>query len=350
MKILIQFASGASYWIRNSWRRVFESCGHQVFMWNKEQLPINDVIVQTGPIDIFLGNTYDVDRSVDKFIRSNPQMKVALFGSNWGNLTDPIDNKKYPIVKVTEEEKRILGKLYQDIQKPDLIHIHVTDKYLEPCMGGWTSLGIPICGILNGADTFVYKKSKIVEKYICDVGYVGSRWNYKARTLDKYLGKLCDDEWQKINIKIFGQGGWNKPQYLGSIDDGQDSYVFASAKICPNISEQHSVDFGYDIIERCFKVPASGGFLISDNVVALSDIYTNNECPIFHDYEEFISLINYYMKNESNKLELQKKQEKIILESHTYFHRMSKLLNQLKLITDSNKCLATYKSIIKFAN
>lgn len=343
MKILIEFSQGASFFVRNSWRRVLEACGHKVYMWAREGKNINDLEAEFGKFDVFLGNTYTIDRSMDKWIRRNPNMKVALFGSNWGELTDKMDSKKYPIVKVTKEEKLILGALYKDIKKPDLIHIHVTPKYLEATMGGWRELGIPIEGILNAGDTFVYKLYKPQEKYKSQVSFVGSRWEYKARTLDKYLGRLCDEEWNRLNIKIFGGGGWDKPQYLGALGEGEDALALASSAICPNVSEQHSPDFGYDIIERCFKVPLCGGLLISDNVASLSEVYINNECPVYNNYNEFKDLIYFYLKNESERTILLNKQRKVILANHTYHHRMSSILKFIGLQKEADKCLSEHQ-------
>ena len=44
-----------------------------------------------------------------------------------------------------------------------------------------------------------------------------------------------------------------------SLDDIAD-YIYASAKICPNISEPHSLVFGFDVVERPFKI-MSASFL-----------------------------------------------------------------------------------------
>lgn len=344
MKILIEYAPGASYYVRSGWRRALKACGHKVYMWLPEKMNINDLVYELGEFDLFLGNTYTINRAMDKWIRSNPNMKVVLFGSNWGELTDSMDSQKYPIVKVTEEEKQILGKLYNDIKKPDLVHIHITDSYLEYCMGGWRSLGIPITGILNAADTFIYHGVQPDPAYLSDVSIVSGYWPYKAINLDKYIVKLCNEKFFTLNIKVFGYG-WNVPQYIGGLDEGKDAIAMASAKISPTISEPHSVDFGYDVTERTFKTPVTGSLCISDEV-DLSEIFPKGVVPTFNTYKQFQELICWYIVNENDRKLLVEQQQAIILANHTYFDRMAKVFSCLDLHKEENELLMKKTEIL----
>ena len=146
-----------------------------------------------------------------------------------------------------------------------------------------------------------------------------------------------------LNIKVFGNG-WNIPQHLGFLDFGEDNLLFNNAKICVNISEEHSYIIP-DFIERLFKVPASGGFLISDKVFGLEEIFLKDQIPTFNNYEEFVELIQFFLKHDDHRWYLSEQQYKHIIKNHTYYHRINKILNALNLQDEANKILEKYVNV-----
>ena len=80
------------------------------------------------------------------------------------------------------------------------------------------------------------------------------------------------------------------------------SSLFSSATVCPNVSEAHSQDFGYDIIERPFKVLSSGGFCISDYVESMAEEVFNNGEVVFAktvtDWRKITPETNYNIEEE----------------------------------------------------
>lgn len=343
MKILIEFDNSAPFYVRNGWANVLKYMGHRVFFWKRDEIAAFDVFAQIEP-NIYLGCTYNQTEATLKCIRNRPEMKVALFCSAWGDLVDGLNREEYPIVYVTENEKRLLQKMKDTTGKPDFVFVHITEKYLEPTIGGWKQIGIEPVGILNGADTFNYLGGIEKEEYRSDLSFIGSRWPYKAKTIDKFLTPLCNFP-SKYDIKIFGHGGWQVNQYLGSVDEPEVKHLFASAKICPNISEFHSESLGFDLVERIFKVPLSS-FLISDHVDELDEIFKDSEVPKFKRLDEFEMLIEYYLQNEDKRLELMKKQKSRILRSETYFHRVWKILEHLDLPEEADICMKKYAQFL----
>ena len=353
MKIVIQKEAGASQFVRDGWHRCLSYCGHEVHEFHIGKQAIFDVFSRAEqdkkPIDIFLGTTYGIDNTIEKLIRQKPNLKVGLFASAFGPIINKIDLKEYPIHYISEEEKERLGKLKRETGKPDLVYIHITDRHLEQSLAYWGALNIKYIGLLNAADTFVYLNAKFDPKYQTDISFVGGYWPYKAKTLNKYIGRLSNDSLiasGQIGMRVYGYN-WQLPQYLGSINHGEDAKIFASSKICPNISEGHSYIFD-DIVERVFKVPCANGFLICDNV-SLKEIGLEGITPQFSSYEEFRSLIEKFSKNESNeeRLALTSQMKDVILgirnpqkEGHTYFDRMAKLMLNLGFSQESDNILA----------
>ena len=263
MKILISSdGPHAHSYIRTSWGKVFANLGHQVRMWEISQESAFDAFDEFEP-DIFMGQTYNLNDAVFKCIKERPHMKVVLRASDWGDMQDNIDLNKYPILVAQEEEKRLLEKLKKQTGKPDFVHNHYHDNWISQTHGKWNDIGIRPVSLMHAADIFDFYPQQAVSLLKCDIGFIGGYWPYKAINLDKYLVNLCTPV-GKYNIKIFGSSSWPVCQHLGKIDNNNVGALFSSATVCPNISEPHSQDFGYDIIERPFKILMSGGFCVSD--------------------------------------------------------------------------------------
>ena len=151
----------------------------------------------------------------------------------------------------------------------------------------------------------------------------------------------------KYNIKIFGNSDWPVAQFLGRIDGRYVKDIFHSAIICPNISEPHSQVFGYDIIERPFKILASRGFCISDYVQSMAeDVFNNNEIVFAKTPEEFHSLVEHYVNNPEERLSYIENGYQTVMNNHTYFHRVAKIFQELNMTRHSEDCLNRLSEII----
>ena len=344
MKILCLYSHCGPAYVRTGWGRVFSAMGHEFVFWKPWLKSAFDAFAEFEP-DIFLGTTYDLDSAIFKCLIQRPQVKVAFFGSAWGDLVEKVDKNLYPITRVTEQEKRLVGQLKYSIGKPDFVFVHVTDKYLEGTMGGWKEIGVEPLGILNAADTFEYFPCAPDPLLKTDIGFIGGYWEYKARNLDKYMLPLCQPNSQ-FNVKIFGNQPWPVPQYLGEIEDRLARVLFNSATICPNISEPHSTDLGWDTVERPFKVLASGGFCISDQVAEAREIFTEDELIMAPSPREFKNSINGFLAHPEERKPFMEAGRKKVLASHTYFDRVFKILNGLGLEEEAERCLIVKRKYI----
>jgi hypothetical protein len=341
LKILCEFTPAGPSYVRSGWGRVFTAMGHDFRFWEPAKQSAFDAFGDFDP-DIFIGTTYGVDRAITKNIAMRPEMKVILFGSAWGPRIESVDTKKYPIVVVSEQERGIIARLKDETGKPDFVFIHVTDKYLEPTMGGWRSIGVEPVGILNAADTFVYCGGQPLPELRCDVGFCGGYWGYKARNLNKYMLPLCHPS-SGLNVKIFGNSSWPVPQYLGLCSDQDSRDLFCSATVCPSVSEPHSTDLGFDVIERPYKVLAAGGFCVSDFVDEAQEIFSSSELPMASSPEDFQMLIRHFIKNPEARSSYMEAGRRKVMEGHTYWHRVGKMFSHLGLYDENRDCLETYR-------
>lgn len=351
MKILIaNDCDAAPLYIRLGLGNALTACGHDVVVWDIRKKCAFDAFSEFEP-DIFLGQTYNVNPAVSKCIKARPQMKVALFASAYGEIARTIDKKRFPIDVATDNELKILDDLYKTCQKPDLVHIHCPDRFVDLVLGDWRkNLGLHTIGLMNGADIFSYLGGKSKPEYYCDAAFVGGFWGYKGENIRRLLLPVCHD--LNYQVKIFGNSHWGLANYLGPIVEEDVKDLFASATLCPNISEPHSIEYGYDIVERVFKVPLSG-FVVCDDVSGVTtDVFTNGECPIFKSAEELKELIECFRKQLSLMMPnmLQLKQKRTILAGHTYFHRAAKLMGELGLPEQEKAVLVSYKQIMDQIN
>ncbi len=330
LKVLCEWSPGGSHYVRTGWKNVFEYCGHEFSFWNPQATPAFDAFSEAGKIDLFLGTTYGVDRPLEKIIRNRPEMKVALFASAWGPWVDDIDIKKYPIVVASTEEIKRLEALKKGTGRPDFVFVHAHGRWLEGTMSHWRSIGVTPIGILNAADLFLYFGGEVKKEFVADAVYCGGYWGYKGRNIERYLLPLCHPS-QKLNVKIFSRSEWPVAQNIGDIPDSELKHVFASAKVCPNISEPHSTDtgLGFDIVERVFKSLSSGGMCVSDYVDEARDLFTETELPMARNPAIYKELIRHYIEHKEARDRVAAAGRKKVIAEHTYFERVGTIMESL---------------------
>lgn len=325
MRILCEYHQGGSSFVRTGWKNVFEACGHQ-FFWLHEGQAVLDVFNEVEP-DVFLGCTYTVTRAHRKAFAARLNLKVGLFASAWGPLVDNLDREKYPIVIASEDEKRTIARLKEEVGFPHFVFVHVTDgEFLEGTLGGWRSIGVEPIGVLNACDTFAFLGGTPRPELACSVGYVGGFWPFKARNLERFILPLCHPS-SGLDVKIFGSHGWPVAQWLGpcSVEDNRDLTV--SATVCPNVSEPHSTDLGWDFVERPYRVMGGGGFCVSDYVEEGRRLFSEDELVMARTPKEFEETIRHFVRYPEDRLPYIEKGRKAVLSHHTYFDRVAKLLN-----------------------
>lgn len=329
MKILIQNdGRHAHYYIRLGLARAFEYCGHKVLIWDKDSKPATDVFDEFEP-DLFIGQTYNTTETIVRLIDERPHLKVEMKAGDWGPLSDECA-KKHPIKLADDKEKEIITRLYQATGKPNYLHIHYHPNYIEQTHGGWINAGIPTYSQLSAADVFEFTGGQKVREFESDVCFIGGYWPYKAQVLDDWLVSFCNKT--KLRVKIFGNSPWPVHQYCGFLGPGHAKHALASAKICVNLHEPHSQEYGFDVVERPYKLLSNKCFVISDYVEGLKRlipdgiVYTDRPSE-FHNYIEHYAL----SIKEKERQEIAQVGYDNVMRNHTYFNRIKEIFERLKL-------------------
>ena len=343
MRILSLSYGQAFKYITEGWKSVFEATGHE-WAWLDANKPIFDAFDEFDP-DLFLGTTYDLDRATIKCIKKRPEMTVILKGQNWGSLDKDIakggdkPEEVYPIgISDSEEQERVCD-LRKDIDNRMLVYNLYHKKRMKETMGYWDDNGVETIDMQPAADHFKHKPATKIDMLDSDISFIGGYWEYKGINIDQYIIPLCYPI-GKYNIKIFGYHEWPVSQFLGPVQDHLMNNVFSSAKICPNISEPHANEFGFEVNERVFKLSACKAFCLSDHIDSLvQDIFTEGEMPTAKSAQEFHEKIDYYLENPDLREEHAERCYETVMREHTYCHRVANLLSRIGLDEEAGKCL-----------
>ncbi len=343
MKVLISNdGTHAHYYQRMAWANAFQACGIQTAFWDCKNVPAFDVFDNFEP-DMFLGQSYNLTEDVIKCIYERPHLKVGLRAGDWGDHELFVDKNKFNILYCSPQEVRTLEKLKEETGKPDFVHIHYNENAIKETHNKFEEIGIKTVSLMMCADMMTYEDSRYDEELSCDIGFVGGFWPYKGQIISKYLFPLLDPI-GKYRVKIFGNQPWQVNQYCGVISDSRVKDLFVSSKICPNLSEPHAQEFGFDINERIFKVLCAGGFCISDNVEGYKMF--DDGIVIADSPKDFQDKVDYYLKNEDKRIDISKRGQKFVIENHTGFHRVAQILNEFGHDEVSMDLLKLYKEAV----
>lgn len=340
MKIICQYAGSAHHSIRLSWINALRFAGHEVYWWRKDKEPIYDVVDKWGPVDWLICESYTLDRATCNIIAQNPEMKVTFVASDFGEESDTVDPKKYHILFARDDEVKLIEKLRAETGKPDFVHCHYFQPYLDITHKHWKDkLGIdywqlPCCG-----DVFEYLGGEVKQEYECDGCFLGSWWPYKNINIEKYILPLCHPI-DKFKLKIFGANPWPVVQFHGALDYGLEKHLFASSKICMNTHEPHSTDLnGGDINERAYKCALAGKFVLEGGKVnsMLSHLFKNGEIDYALTGKEYQEKFEFYLKNPELRESKAAAAQKVVLKDHTAFDRFSLLFEKLGLPGEAQK-------------
>lgn len=329
MKILISNdGPTAHYYMRLGIARALSAMGHEVIIWEINQKSAFDMFDEFEP-HMFIGQSYNIDGGLMKCLLERPYLKIIMKAGDFGEIADGIDPAQFPVLKASPKEIENVTILKDKIDKPDFLEIHYHTDYIDGTHGYWKELGVDVHSIMSAVDVYDYVNGQYNPALASHVAFVGGYWPYKAVVLDQYLLPLCDLR-TDLNIKIFGNQPWPVANYCGFVDNRYVADVFASATICPNLHEPHSQVFGYDIVERPFKLLGGGNFVISDYVEGLHKLFPN-EIVYAKTPNEFHELVFHFVKNPDERKPFMEQGKKTVMAQHTYFDRVALIFSKLNM-------------------
>jgi hypothetical protein len=343
MKILISNENhNAHYYERMAWANAFNASGIESVVYNCKTLNAFDVFDKFNP-DIYIGQIYNLDEATLKCIAERPHLRVALRAGEYRNEKVPEQ-----VLSTTGYDLKVLDELMKRHGRPEFIYTHYFQDDIESTHYLFKDrYDINLVGVPLSADVTIYKNAQEKDELKCDIGFVGGYWKYKAEVIDLYLTPLLENF--NYKAKIFGNRLWHHVnQYCGMIEDEDVKNLFVSSKICPNLSEPHSQQYGIDVNERIFKVLAVSGFCIMDNVARAKEIFKDGAVFV-NSPEEFKRAVEYYVsdKSESERKDISRIGRDIVLSDHTNFHRAATMLEAFGEKSQAERIRNAYNSYIQ---
>lgn len=321
MKVLVAKPSGGAYlYIAEGFINAFNDVGCKASFWDGK-----DTSFKAFSPDLYIGcSGHRMD--VPLFYKG----KIAIHVNPFGIKLRPIDG-----VDINETQSAIEWTVKQ---KPDVVFGYGLDEDGKTYWKNWQSdFGIKFVGVPTAGDYTLYYPDKKSVDY--KIAYLGGRWPYKAKNIDKWLSPLINKSGNKM--KIYGWGGWNVEQYKGVLQSNDLGRSFlSSALVCPCICEPHTSEYGIDIPERFFKVALCESLPVIDKINGFSRYcknYVMAESP--NDYLN--KCLNFACNSDFIDLGIQKakKVRQEVLLRHTYHHRMMNLCKSLEFSEVTEKFL-----------
>ncbi len=146
------------------------------------------------------------------------------------------------------------------------------------------------------------------EQLKSEILFVGNKTFYRKAPMIVYENQLP--------ITIYGDN-WGDIAKSKYIDNQILRKYYSSAKIVLNDTRQVMKNFGF-IINRIFDVTACKGFIISDYMKEIEEIY-GDSVPMYKTNEELIYLLKYYLdpNNEQERLEKINRAHEITIKNFT---------------------------------
>lgn len=138
----------------------------------------------------------------------------------------------------------------------------------------------------------------------------------------------------KLPLSLFGKGWWKYPvsEVLKGeyISNDELNLYYSNADIVLNDHYEHMRAEGF-ISNRIFDVTACKGFIISDYMPEIEEIY-GDSIPMYKNEAQFVELIRYYLEHPQERREKAQKAHEITLAHFTADHVGTTLMEEIDMI------------------
>ena len=322
-KILVCHRVGGAFgYITDGWINALRHAGFQAARWNGERASWN----RFDP-DLYLGCSGHRQKIPSKKARG--KCKVAIHVNPYGN----------PSLSGIDESPQAIDWTLS--QSPNIVYGYGFEKDRH-FWAHWDSSNAPWVPMATAGDATKFSPSRgSHDKF--DIVYLGGRWPYKAKRIDKYLIPYLLSTSRRY--AVCGWGNWPPGMCRGQLDESIADEFLASGKVGPCVSEPHTGRYGIDVPERVFKVILSGAIAVHDPVPELDMILPN--LIIASNPDDFASAIDrtLAMDNRSRK-QLLSEQYCDVSSAHTYHHRLAGMFKAIGFDTAAQRMLAAVKKIV----
>lgn len=333
MRILFQLdrpaGIGADRWIVEGYRDAFEDLGHQTVLLT-EQDDAQAVWRRVRP-DMFVTST-----------------NIVRHGEGFLDAIGAYRKEHHCTIffHIGEDFAAHLPLLVQ-LRRKQLVDVWYSYYAPEAMAGFAEQAGVRLEWIPLAASARRHYPVASDPRFASDICFVGARLPTKEQLFRKMLLPLT----KRYQVRIYGSGwtfgeralrsfsaaaraarfgsvaGWIDARRLALTPDEERS-VYASAKICINIHEYFPDGRPKGLLnEREFKIPACGGFELTDRIVGIERYFVpGKEIAVVERADDWIPAVQYYLDRPEERRAIQERGTARVLREHTYHHRARRML------------------------
>lgn len=328
---------GADRWICAAWQHGFEALGHSFHVLRAgEDLAAR---VSATRADLFFS-------AINLIAVENADVRGALQAVRAGG-TRVLLWVHWPLVP------SIPAARSDALRREDLADLYFGERESEQMAPFAADTGKPYHVVANAADPRYHHPAEPVDRYVYDVVYLGANLPKKRWFREAVLAPLR----QRYRIGLFGPG-WTRrdavlhagskacrvagrPGWAARFDRlritvpvDEERVLYSSAKIALNFHEREGDGSQphYIVNQRAFKIPACGGFQISDDVPALRKYFDADELVTAAiRADDWLNKIEYFLAHENERRAIQSKGTARALRDHMSTNRVQQVLGLLRV-------------------
>lgn len=113
--------------------------------------------------------------------------------------------------------------------------------------------------------------------------------------------------------------------YFGQRHFEEAARIYADSKICFNIAHDNDVNM------RCFEVTGSGGFLLTNRINSLEELFIDGkEIVMYDDLEDMVKKAKYYLEHDEEREAIAAAGYARSMKDHKFSQRVDVILNDIK--------------------
>jgi len=200
-------------------------------------------------------------------------------------------------------------------------------------------------------DTDWIRHARVI--YLPNAAWIG-KYNLRGATLEN-LRKQDSYKWDVSFIGNIDKGRYrehkNRVEFLerlgNFLKERGINFLFVDSKDLPFdkqveiiqkskinlscLSAADSTGYSWGLPERCYGIPACGGFLLMEDRIHLRDNFIFDEEVIsYSDIRDCKDKILYYLNKHEKRREIAEKAYDKVMREHTYIHRAIKLISEIQ--------------------
>lgn len=198
------------------------------------------------------------------------------------------------------------------------------------CVEKYQKEGLRADTLLFACNPEFHRTVEPIEKYKYDIAFVGSNYDIRYDAARQIVIPLVKNGY---NIKVWGMWWQDESRpvtvpdenYGGVLPYEELPALYSSAKICLGLHCDSSSKTQSSM--RTYEVLGCGGFYLTQYTLAHRELFEYKKHLVWSRSEQdVLNMVNYYLKNDSERNEIAQSGQKFVYNKHTYQQRAKKVL------------------------